>query len=405
MPKIARELKALEVAKLNKPGLHMVGTVAGLGLSVAATGSRSWILRTMIGSRRCDVGLGGYPEITLAKAHERARATKDSIRSGTNPIADRKAKGAVVEWTFDRCAQAYIEKHQASWKNAKHTQQWTNTIATYASPVFGSLHVRDIGKTQVLQAIEPHWTTKTETMSRLRNRIELVLAWATVRGYRDGENPATWRAKLDQVLPKPSKVSNSKPHKALPYALMHEFMRQLAAAPGIGARCLEFLIYTACRSGEARGALWSEIDLPNAVWRIPAHRMKASREHRVPLSESAIELLKSLPTFGGTDLVFPGTQGKPLSDMTLTATMRRMNVDATPHGFRASLATWAQERTAYPFDVREHALAHAVGNKTTGAYERGDQFEKRVRLMADWARFVNTANVPNQKVVPLRGAA
>jgi integrase len=352
MPKIARELKALEVAKLRKPGLHMVGTVAGLGLSVAATGSRSWILRTMIGSKRCDVGLGGYPEITLAKAHERARATKDSIRNGTNPIAERKAQGAIVEWTFDRCAQAYIEKHQASWKNAKHAQQWANTISSYASPVFGALHVRDIGKTQVLQAIEPHWTTKTETMSRLRNRIELVLAWATVRGYRDGENPATWRGNLDQVLPKPSKVSKATSHKALPYDLMCEFMLQLSASPGSGARCLEFLIYTACRSGEARGALWSEIDLPNAVWRIPAQRMKAAREHRVPLSEPAIALLKSVPDFGGTDVVFPGTRGIPLSDMTLTATMRRMKVDATPHGFRASFATWAQERTAYPSDVR-----------------------------------------------------
>jgi integrase len=405
MPKIARELKALEVSKLRKPGLHMVGTVAGLGLSVAATGSRSWILRTMIGSKRCDVGLGGYPEITLAKAHERARATKDSIRSGANPIAERKAQGAVVEWTFDRCAQAYIEKHQASWKNAKHAQQWVNTISSYASPVFGALHVRDIGKTQVLQAIEPHWTTKTETMSRLRNRIELVLAWATVRGYRDGENPATWRGNLDQVLPKPSKVSKATSHKALPYDLMHQFMHLLAAAPGIGARCLEFLIYTACRSGEARGALWSEIDLENAVWRIPAQRMKSAREHRVPLSAPAIALLKSLPTFGGTDVIFPGTRGIPLSDMTLTATMRRMKVDATPHGFRASFATWAQERTAYPSDVREHALAHAVGNKTTGSYERGDQFDRRINLMGDWAKFLSTANAPSRNVIALRGAS
>jgi len=190
MPKIARELKALEVSKLSKPGLHMVGTVAGLGLSISASGSRSWILRTMIGSRRCDIGLGSYPEITLAKAHDRARETKDSIRSGTDPIAERKAKGAIVEWTFERCAKAYIASHRASWKSAKHAQQWSNTIETYANPVFGSLHVRDVGKTQVLQAIEPHWTTKTETMSRLRNRIELVLAWATVRGYRSGDNPA-----------------------------------------------------------------------------------------------------------------------------------------------------------------------------------------------------------------------
>ena len=405
MPKIARELKALEVSKLSKPGLHMVGTVAGLGLSISASGSRSWILRTMIGSRRCDIGLGSYPEITLAKAHDRARETKDSIRSGTDPIAERKAKGAIVEWTFERCAKAYIASHRASWKSAKHAQQWSNTIETYANPVFGSLHVRDVGKTQVLQAIEPHWTTKTETMSRLRNRIELVLAWATVRGYRSGDNPANWRGNLDQVLPKPSKVNKATSHKALPYDQMHEFMPLLAAAEGGGARCLEFLIYTACRSGEARGALWSEIDLTNAVWRIPAQRMKAGREHRIPLSKPAITLLKSLPSFGGTEVVFPSTKGDPLSDMTLTATMRRMKVDATPHGFRATFATWAQERTGYPSDVRERALAHAVGNKTTEAYERGDQFDRRIKLMEDWAKFVNASPTEGNNVISFKEAA
>jgi len=186
---------------------------------------------------------------------------------------------------------------------------------------------------------------------------------------------------------------------------MHEFMPLLAAAEGGGARCLEFLIYTACRSGEARGALWSEIDLKNAVWRIPAQRMKAGREHRIPLSEPAITLLKSLPSFGGTEVVFPSTKGDPLSDMTLTATMRRMKVDATPHGFRATFATWAQERTTYPSDVRERALAHAVGNKTTDSYERGDQFDRRIKLMADWATFVHATPVGATNDVDLRSAA
>ena len=388
MPIVARALKALEVSRLTTRGLHMVGTVAGLGLSVSKTGSRSWILRTKIGARRCDIGLGGYPEISLAKAHERARATKDDIRNGTDPIAERRAKSATVEWTFERCAQAYIDGHTASWKNVKHAQQWRNTLATYAYPVFGSKHVRDVGKTEVLQAIEPQWTTK-KTMARVRERIELVLSWATVRGHRSGDNPAVWRGNLDQVLAKPSKVSKVVPHRSLPYPSMQAFMTQLRKADGSGARCLELLIYTACRSGELRGALWSEIDVQAGLWHIPAARMKADRDHRIPLSAGAITLLESLPRFGGTDLVFPSSKNTMLSDMTLSAVMRRMKVPAVPHGFRATFATWAQEQTGYPSDVRERALAHTVGSKTTAAYERGDQFEKRVQLMADWAAYID----------------
>jgi len=392
MPIVARALKALEVSRLTTRGLHMVGTVAGLGLSVSKTGSRSWILRTKIGARRCDIGLGSYPEITLAKAHERARATKDDIRNGTDPIAERRTKSATVEWTFERCAHAYIDGHTASWKNAKHAQQWRNTLATYAYPVFGSKHVRDVGKTEVLQAIEPQWTTK-KTMARVRERIELVLSWATVRGYRSGDNPAVWRGNLDQVLAKPSKVSKVVPHRSLPYPSMQAFMTQLRKADGSGARCLELLIYTACRSGELRGALWSEIDVQAGLWHIPAARMKADRDHRIPLSAGAITLLESLPRFAGTDLVFPSSKNTMLSDMTLSAVMRRMKVPAVPHGFRATFATWAQEQTGYPSDVRERALAHTVGSKTTAAYERGDQFEKRVQLMADWAAYID-ANAP-----------
>ena len=388
MPIVARALKALEVSRLITRGLHMVGTVAGLGLSVSKTGSRSWILRTKIGARRCDIGLGSYPEISLAKAHERARATKDDIRNGTDPIAERRAKSATVEWTFERCAQAYIDGHTASWKNVKHAQQWRNTLATYAYPVFGSKHVRDVGKTEVLQAIEPQWTTK-KTMARVRERIELVLSWATVRGHRSGDNPAVWRGNLDQGLAKPSKVSKVVPHRSLPYPSMQAFMTQLRKADGSGARCLELLIYTACRSGELRGALWSEIDVQAGLWHIPAARMKADRDHRIPLSAGAITLLESLPRFAGTDLVFPSSKNTMLSDMTLSAVMRRMKVPAVPHGFRATFATWAQEQTGYPSDVRERALAHTVGSKTTAAYERGDQFEKRVQLMADWAAYID----------------
>ena len=405
MPKIAKELRALEVSKLEKPGLHIVGTVSGLGLSISKSGARSWILRTMNGAKRSDIGLGSYPDITLAKAHERARAAKDSIREGTDPIALRKSNASTVQWTFERCALTYIEMHEPSWKNAKHAQQWRNTLATYCYPVFGSMHIREISQKEILQVLEPHWATKTNTMSRLRSRIELILSWAKVRGLRTGENPAIWRGNLDQVLPKPTKVSTVVSHRALPYDDIAEFMPKLTAMQGMGARCLEFVIYTACRSGEARGAQWSEIDLEKAEWRIPAERMKASRDHRVPLSTAALELLKALPTVGGTDLVFPSKSNKPLSDMTLTAALRRMKVNAVTHGFRATFATWAQECTPYPFDIRERALAHTVGSKTTGAYERGDQFQKRIKLMFDWAIFISTPKSNGENVIHLKKSA
>jgi integrase len=250
--------------------------------------------------------------------------------------------------------------------------------------------VRDIGLPQVLKVLEPIWTTKTETATRVRSRIESVLNWATVRQYRTGANPARWRGHLDNQLSRPSKVAKVAHHKALPIDAVPGFLAALRAHDGTGARALEFAVLTAARSGEVRGATWPEIDLDNAIWTVPAERMKASKEHRVPLSSAAVDLLKALPRIEDCELLFPSTKKKPLSDMTLTAVMRRMKVDAVPHGFRSSFKDWATERTGYPREAVEMALAHAIGDKVEAAYRRGDLFDKRRRLMGDWAKFCGT---------------
>ncbi len=409
MPKKAKALAALEVSRLTEPGLHAVGTVAGLHLNVSAPGAASWILRTTIGKKRSDIGLGSYPEVTLAAAWKRAREEKEAIKAGKNPIAERQSKKAAIVWTFKACALAYIETNRPSWKNVKHAQQWENTLATYVYPVFGHKHVKDVNTEDVKKAIGQLWSTKNETMVRVRNRIELVLSWAAAQDYRPkGFNPAQWRGHLDQVLPKPSKVNKRESFEAMPIDGMYAFMQRLRNMDGTGARCLEFTILTACRSGESRGALWSEIDMDAGTWSIPASRMKAGRAHRIPLSDRALELLDLLPRLVNDDgdeidLVFPGMRGdKPLSDMSLTACMRRLDLTAVPHGFRSTFTDWTAERTSYPADVREMALAHAIGNETEAAYRRGDLFDKRRNLMNDWAQFLSTSPAKGANVVPLK---
>ena len=392
MPKLAKQLTAIQVQRLTEPGMHAVGTVPGLYLRVKPDSlTKQWKLRTIIGGRRGDVGLGGYPAVTLAQAIEKARQTKDLIASGTDPRQQRRQAKAHIEWTFDRCAAEYIKLHRASWKNEKHAAQWESTLASYASPVMGSKHVRDVAVGDVLAVIEPHWLTKNETMVRLRNRIELVLGWAAARGYRDKVNPAAWKGNLQHTLPKPSKVNQRQHHTALPHKQMSALWQRLKAVEGMSAKALQFVILTACRSGEARGATWGEIDLDAALWTIPAARMKAGREHRVPLSKEAAELLQSLPRFepaeGEPDLIFPGRTGKALSDMSLTAVLRRMKVEAVPHGFRSSFADWSAEATTYPVELREMALAHTLGDKTREAYQRTDLMERRRQMMNDWARY------------------
>lgn len=407
MPRIAKPLTALEVRRLIEPGLHPVGTIPGLRLYVRSSGARSWVLRTTVGTRRAELGLGSYPGTTLAQAFERAREALDQIRKGTDPAAERRRQRTAVVWTFRKVAEAYIEAHRAGWKNPKHAQQWENTLAAYAYPHFGDKHVADIGKGDVLAAVAPIWSEKTETATRVRNRIELILSYSVQREYRpEGLNPARWRGNLDAALPKAGKVARVKHHAALPIDGMHAFTLRLRAMEGMAARALEFAILTAARSGEVRGATWSEVDLQAGVWSIGPERMKSSRPHRVPLSERALQLLEGLPRFDGVDLVFPGAKtDRPLSDMALTACMRRMKLAAVPHGFRSTFRDWAAERTATPPEVAEMALAHAVVDATEAAYRRGDLFEKRRELMALWARFIDTEPPAGNVRALKRGAA
>ena len=410
MPRLAKELGALKVSKIEAPGLHFVGRVPGLALQVTAGSGRSWLLRVVIGGKRREMGLGAYPGVTLAQARQKASEARELIRQGVDPIERQRAAQSALQaavaaaLTFAESADSYIKAHEAGWRNVKHAQQWRNTLKQHAYPVLGSLMVRDVGLPQVLAVLEPIWTTTNETAVRVRGRIELVLDWATARGLREGLNPARWRGHLDKLLPKPSKVNNREHHAALPVGAVGAFMVRLRNAEGIGARALEFTILTAARSGEVRGATWAEIDHDAKVWTVPAARMKSGKEHRVPLTDEALALLDPLPMVAGTELVFPAPRGGALSDMTLLAVLRRLDVPAVPHGFRSTFRDWAAERSNYPRDVAEMALAHAIGDKVEAAYRRGDLFEKRRLMMVDWAAFLARTEKP-ANVVPLRAGA
>ena len=392
MARKATELSAVEVKRLTTPGLHFVGGVAGLALQVTPLGARSWILRVMIAGKRREMGLGGFPDVTLSGAKERARAARLKISEGSDPIEDARAKRSALiaaraaSLTFSEAAAAYIAVMEPEWSNDKHASQWRNTLATYAYPVIGNIFVREIEQSHVMRVLEPIWQTKTETATRLRGRIENILDWARVSGYRSGENPARWRGHLDMLLATPGKIQRVRHHPALPFDEIADFMGKLGAVQGMGARALEFAILTAARSGEIRGAVWSEIDTDKKIWTIPAERMKMKREHKVALNDESVALLEALPEFG--ELLFPNAKGTMLSDMTLTAVLRRMNrSDITAHGFRSTFRDWCSERTNYPRDVAEMALAHAIGDKVEAAYRRGDLFEKRRLMMRDWGKF------------------
>lgn len=394
MPKKAKELSALAVSRLTVAGNHAVGGVTGLYLYINDANARSWVLRIMVGDKRRHIGLGGYPDVTLAQARDKARVARDEVSRGIDPVVQRRALASqlraqqAADKTFKQAAQAYIEAHGDTWKNPKHRAQWVSTLSTYAYPHVGQLAVRDIGQGHVLSILEPIWKTKNETASRLRGRIESVLDWATARGLRNGENPARWKGHLDKLLPAPSKVQKVEHHRALPIDQLPAFMQALRQREGLAARALEFTILTAARSGEVRGAIWEEIDVKTKVWIIPAERMKAGREHRVPLSDAALHLLKALPRLADSPLVFPAPRGGQLSDMTLNAVMRRMQVDAVPHGFRSTFRDWVAERTNHPRELAEQALAHTLESKVEAAYRRGDALDKRRGMMQEWAEFV-----------------
>ena len=355
--------------------------------------AKSWVFRFALNKSRREMGLGSLRFVSLADARAQAMQCRRLVQEGKDPIIERQAAQATAVaarqalMSFDACAEAYIASHRDGWRNAKHAQQWEATLRQYASPVVGALPVAAVELSHVVRILEPIWRSKTETASRLRGRIESVLSWATVRGYRQGDNPARWRGHLDQLLPIPSKVNGREHHAALPYKTVPTFVARLRSQVGMGARALEFVILCAARSGEAREASWAEVDIDTRVWTVPANRMKAGREHRVPLSDAAWALLPSSSSRNPSDLLFPSQKGAALSDMTLTAVMRRMQVDAVPHGFRSSFRDWCAEQTDYPREVAEMALAHAIGDKVEAAYRRGDLFEKRTVLMQVWADF------------------
>ena len=391
MARKTNRLTAMEVAKLENPGYYCDG--AGLYLQVSKSGSKSWIMRYTLARKPCEMGLGSVLTFTLSEARQRAAVQRKLLADGIDPLATKRsnllakrmADASII--TFDKAAASFIEANSPAWRNAKHGDQWRNTLATYASPVIGELPVSKIETAHVLRILSLIWTTKTETATRVRGRIEKILDWAKVQGYRSGDNPAAWRGHLSEVLPTPSKVADAGHHAALPWIEMGAFMKTLRAAQGAGARAMELIILTATRTSEVLNAKWTEFDLEAALWTIPKERMKGFREHRVPLSVAALDVLEKAKAESiGSEYVFAGSKLAALSNMTCLATLKRMGrADLTVHGFRSTFRDWVSESTSYPRDVAEMALAHAIEDKSEAAYRRGDLIEKRLALMSDWA--------------------
>ena len=411
--KLSNALTPLTVRNA-KAGRHADG--GGLHLLVKESGARSWVYRFMLKGKSRDIGLGtaaGPDAISLASARDSASALRLKVKAGIDPLEERQrvaaeavsaAQAAQISGiTFKVVAEAYIAANEDSWRNDKHRQQWRNTLASYVYPVMGELPVADIRTAHVLKILEPIWKDKPETGSRIRGRIETVLDAAKARGYREGENPARWRGHIAQILPRRSRLSRGH-HKAMPYEAIPAFVGELHARDAMAALALEFTILTAARTSEVLGATWAEVDLEKAIWTIPAARMKASKEHRVPLSPRALEILEQLKPLEKTSL-FPSDKGGKLSSMAMAMLLRRMKHDCTVHGFRSGFRDWAAERTGYAHEVCEMALAHVIGNKAEAAYRRGDMFEKRRRLMIDWAHYCASGVASGAKIMPIRGAA
>jgi integrase len=380
----------------------------GLYLQVTRGGARTWIYRFMLNRRAREMGLGPLHTVSLAEAREKARECRKLRLEGIDPIDARKAKraeerlAAATAMTFQECAEAYIAAHRAGWRNPKHAKQWPSTLETYVYPVFGALPVQAVDVGLVMKALEPIWQSKPETASRVRGRIESILDWAAARGFRKGENSARWRGHLDNLLPARSKVRKVEHHPALPYPEMGEFIAALRGQEGVAARALEFLILTASRTGEVIGARWDEFDVGAKLWTVPAERMKARKEHRVPLSGRALAIVEEMKAARMNDheFVFPGgRRGRPLSNMAMLKVLERMGRHGlTAHGFRSSFRDWAAEQTHFPAEVAEMALAHTVSDKVEAAYRRGDLVQKRRELMEAWARYCEAPNVSGKVV-------
>ena len=401
--RVEKKLTAREAASLAAPGRHSDG--GGLFLSIDPAGRRRWVfLFTRAGKRR-EMGLGaanGPHAVTLAQARARAAEARGKLAEGIDPIADGKARRAALEraqgvaQTFGGFADEYVATMESGWRNAKHAKQWAMTLTTYCAPLRARA-LDAIDTEAVLEVLKPIWTAKAETAGRVRGRIENVLDAAKAKGLRSGENPARWRGHLDRLLPKRQRLARGH-HAAMPFAAVPGFIEALRAREATAARALEFVILTAARTGEALGVTWAEVDLDKGVWTAPPHRMKAGRAHRVPLSVRALEILREMEAAREDDdgVVFAGADGGPLSNMAMAALLKRMDVKGvTVHGFRSAFRDWAAETTAYPNELAEAALAHVVGDKVEAAYRRGDLFERRRAMMADWAAFCGGRQADN----------
>ncbi len=390
------QLTARKVSAVKNPGYY--GDGGGLYLQVSKYGTKTWVFRFMVAGRAREMGLGTLDTFSLRGARERARECRQILNRGEDPIEERKKRrdaaraAAAGRITFKEAAEKYIDAHAAGWRSGKHRDQWANTLKAYAYPIMGKLPIDAIDLPHVLNVLEPIWTTKTETASRLRGRIERILAWATVRKYRKGENPARWAGHLAEMLPAKTKVWTPRHHAALPFVEVPALVAGLRQLDGLAARALELAVLTALRANEVLGARWDEVE--GATWTVPASRMKSGKAHRVPLSSRAVDILDTLPRDVASDLIFPGRiRGRPISNDTMLDLLKDMRPGVVVHGLRSSFSDWARERTSYPRDVVEMALAHTVRDKTEAAYRRGDALEKRRRLMEEWARYCNSPAV------------
>lgn len=396
--KIRAKIREIQDLSYTTPKSALLGDGKGLTLAIAKNGTASWLFRYMDHGKAKSVGLGAYPGTTLAKAREKAKKMRDARTSGIDPavakreqIREQKLQQAKAK-TFEACATEFIEFSKPAWKSAKHAQQWTNTLKQYAYPVIGQRPIGEVDTDHIVEILSPIWQETTETATRLRGRIESVLDWATVKGWRKGDNPARFKGHMEYLMPK-VRVGTKKHHASLPYEELPKFMEKLQAESGMARYALEFLILCASRTGEVIGARWEEIDLAKAIWTIPGKRMKAGKEHRVPLGKRVLEILTTVTPFSGKEFVFiTGKKDVAMSTMAMSMLLRRMKVtDATVHGMRSTFRTWAGERSGYPFEVCEHALAHRLSDAVAAAYLRSDFFAKRTLLMADWETYCCSA--------------
>ena len=406
-------LTTKQIEKLNTPGRYHDGY--GLHLQVRSTRNRSWLLRYERSGRERWMGLGSFSLFSLSEARDRARKARQLLYDGRDPLEERRTLVKLAEEqasrrtdakTFSQVATEYFEQHQAKWRNRKHRAQFLSTLKQYAYPLLGHWSIADVDRAKILRVLDPIWKTKPETANRIRGRIEAVLNFAAVRGYRDGDNPARWKGHLDQVLLGKSYIRKVKHHRALPFKDISSFCAALRKRAGVAARAMEFLILTAARTSEVTGAQWPEIDFETRTWTVPADRMKAKREHRVPLSDAAISLLMQLPRENGNPFVFVGPRKLGISNMAMDAVLKRLEMKnrATVHGFRSSFRDWVAETTNYQNHVAEAALAHVVGDRVEAAYRRGDLFERRRKMMADWARYCDGGVQSVQSITAIRAA-